>query len=94
MQGRGSSIFLPPNLILAPFNPNVFDQAELELHRNVHGRGTPASVTTERFVGPNHYVLQVEAFGRAIRGQQAYPATLEFAKGTQEMIDRAFAAAK
>lgn len=74
----------------APFNPNVFDQAEIELHRN---DASPASVTTERFVGVNHYVAQVEAFGRSVRLGESYPATLEFAKGTQAMIDMAFAAA-
>jgi predicted dehydrogenase len=79
--------------LTAPFNPNVFDQAEIELHRNVHGGDRPANVTMERFVGVNHYVLQVEAFGCSIREGAPYPATLEFAKGTQEMIDRVFEAA-
>ncbi len=80
--------------LTAPFNPGVFDQAEIAWQRNVHSGDKPASVTVERFVGVNHYVLQVEAFCRAVREGTEYPATLEFAKGTQAMIDRVFEAAK
>ena len=47
----------------------------------------------ERWPGVNHYVLQVENFGRAMRGEAAYPCPLEFSKGTQAMIDMVFEAA-
>ena len=76
--------------LTAPFNPGVFGPARLELHRNDHGGGA-ASVTEERWPGINHYVLQVEAFGRSVREGAAYPVPLEFSKGTQAMIDMAFA---
>ncbi len=77
--------------LTAPFNAGVFGEAQLELHKNVHGGGAP-SVTIERWPGVNQYVLQVEAFGRAVRGDAEYPVTLEFVKGTQAMIDMAFEA--
>ncbi len=41
-----------------PFNANVNDLAEVELHQNGN------RVTVERFPTANHYKLQVEAFGR------------------------------
>ncbi|MDZ4135485.1 MAG: gfo/Idh/MocA family oxidoreductase, partial [Paracoccaceae bacterium] len=74
--------------LTAPFNPAVFGEAQVELHR------PGLSVTTERFPGANHYVLQVEAFGRALRDGVAYPCPLEFTRGTQAMIDRVFAGAE
>jgi predicted dehydrogenase len=70
----------------APFNAGVFGQAEAELHRGL-------SVAVDRWPAANHYVLQVEAFGRAVRDGAPFAWTLEDARGTQAMIDRAFAAA-
>ena len=69
-----------------PFNPTVHSQAELHLEteKNV--------ITTERFPGTNHYIEQVEAFGRSVTTGAAYPCPLEFSKGTQAMIDMAYAA--
>ena len=68
-----------------PFNANVNDLAKVELHR--HGN----AVLTDRFPTANHYVLQVEAFGRSIRDGVAYPCPLEFVRGTQAMMDQVFA---
>lgn len=68
-----------------PFNANVNDIAEVELHRNGN------TVLIERFPTANHYVLQVEAFGRSVRDGVAYPCPLEFVRGTQVMIDTVFA---
>ncbi|MEL6450772.1 MAG: Gfo/Idh/MocA family oxidoreductase [Pseudomonadota bacterium] len=79
--------------LTAPFNPSVFGPARLELQRNVHGGGAPAAVTEERFAGVNHYVLQVEAFGRHVQDGAAYPWLLEDARGTQAVIDAVFAKA-
>ncbi len=70
--------------LTAPFNANVFGQAQVELQKG-------NSVTTERWPAANHYVLQVEAFCRSVRDGAAYPWTLENAKGTQRMIDMAYA---
>jgi predicted dehydrogenase len=69
-----------------PFNPTVHSQAELHLEteKNI--------ITTERFPGTNHYIEQVEAFGRSVTTGAAYPCPLEFSKGTQAMIDMAYAA--
>ncbi|MFN7223634.1 MAG: Gfo/Idh/MocA family protein [Paracoccaceae bacterium] len=67
----------------APFNANVHDVAEVELH--LPGQ----RVITDRFPTANHYKLQVEAFGRSIRTGAAYPCPLEFVRGTQAMMDLA-----
>jgi len=72
--------------LTAPFNPLVFGEARIEV-RNQDGE------CVERFPGANHYKLQVEAFGRSVREGADYPCPLEFSRGTQEMIDRVFAAA-
>jgi predicted dehydrogenase len=71
-----------------PFNANVNDIAQIELHRNGN------TVLTERWPTANHYVLQVEAFSRSVRDGVPYPCPLEFVRGTQAMIDKVFAAAR
>ena len=72
--------------LLAPFNPIFYREAVLELV-------TDAETRTWRFPLVNQYVLQVENFGKAMLGEQDYPASLEFSRGTQRMIDLAFQAA-
>jgi predicted dehydrogenase len=67
-----------------PFNANVNDLAEVELHRNGN------RVIGDRFPTANHYKLQVEAFGRSVRDGAAYPCPLEFVRGTQAMMDRVY----
>ena len=67
-----------------PFNANVNDLAEVELHQNGN------RVTVERFPAVNQYKLQVEAFGRTVREGAAYPCPLEFVRGTQAMMDRVY----
>ena len=74
--------------VTTPFNANVFGQAELVLET------AGMKVTTERFPGVNHYVLQVEAFCRSLREGVPYPCPLEFSRGTQAMIDMTYAAAR
>ncbi len=69
--------------LTAPFNAGVYDQAEVILENGM-------TRTVERFPRVNHYVLQVEAFGRSMRDGVDYPWTLEDAKGTQAMIDAVF----
>ncbi|MFM2391217.1 MAG: hypothetical protein RLZZ437_2772 [Pseudomonadota bacterium] len=71
-----------------PFNANVNNLAQIELHRDGN------TVLTERWPAANHYVLQVEAFGRTVRDGVPYACPLEFVKGTQAMIDRVFAVAR
>ena len=71
-----------------PFNAGLFDQAEVQIDRPGLSR------TVERFPAANHYVLQVEAFGRSVRDGATYPCPPEFTRGTQAMIDRIFAVAK
>ena len=74
--------------LTAPFNAGVFAQAELEWETDAR------TITTERWPTQNHYVNQVEAFGASIRTGAAYPCPLEFSRGTQRMIDMAFAGAR
>ena len=64
-----------------PFNAGVHDQAELRIET------AERAVVTERFPGVNHYILQVEAFCKALREGGDYPCPLEFSRGTQRMID-------
>ncbi len=79
--------------LTAPFNPLVFGPARVEVHQNGKNGHGP-TVTEHRFPGDNHYVLQVEAFNNSVLDGVPYDCPLEFSKGTQEMIDRIFAAAK
>jgi predicted dehydrogenase len=73
--------------VTTPFNTAVFGQAEVELEQG------GLKVTTERWPAANHYVLQVENFVTAARDGGEYGCSLEFSRGTQRMIDMAFAAA-
>ncbi|WP_371169047.1 Gfo/Idh/MocA family protein [Aliiroseovarius sp. 2305UL8-7] len=70
--------------LTAPFNPGVFGQAELELRRHDGTR------TVEIWPGANHYIAQVENFGRTVHDGVGYPCPLEFSRGTQAMIDQVF----
>jgi len=68
-----------------PFNANVNDMAEVELH--VGGN----RVITDRFPAAPQYKLQVEAFCRSVRDGAPWPCPLEFVQGTQRMMDMAYA---
>lgn len=74
--------------LTAPFNPNVYDGARIEIHQPDLG------LRRERFPSASHYVLQVESFCRHLREGADYPWSLEDAKGTQLAIDEVYAAAK
>jgi predicted dehydrogenase len=78
--------------LTAPFNPTVFGEATVEVHRAAHEGG--GLIERTRFPRTNHYQLQVEAFGRTIREGAEYPCPLEFSRGTQEMMDQVFALAE
>jgi predicted dehydrogenase len=69
-----------------PFNPRVFGEARLELQRGME-------TVTERWPAVSHYELQVAAFNRTVREGGAYACLLEFSRGTQLMMDAAFASA-
>lgn len=71
--------------VTAPFNPLSYGEAAVHL---IAGEETQIW----RFGQINQYVEQVENFGKAMRGDIAYPAPLEFSRGTQRMIDMTFAA--
>lgn len=73
--------------LTAPFNPSVFDQAQVVLHR------PDMEVVTKRFPSENHYIRQVENFRNTVFTGADYPTPLEFSQGTQRMMDMAFDAA-
>ncbi|MEP3345590.1 MAG: Gfo/Idh/MocA family oxidoreductase [Litoreibacter sp.] len=72
--------------LTAPFNPNVYGMAQIEVHQG-------GDIRMERFPAANHYVNQVEAFCASVGTGVDYPWSLEDAKGTQALIDAVFAAA-
>ncbi len=72
--------------LTCPYNANVFDIAQLTLETGGQ------TVTSERWPAVNHYVLQVENFGKSVRDGAEYPCPLEFSRGTQRMMDMVFAA--
>lgn len=73
--------------LTAPFNPGIYDQAEIVLETARQRR------EVLRWPHENQYVLQVESFCNSASRGAAYPWPLERARGTQGMIDWAFRAA-
>ncbi|SIS52748.1 Gfo/Idh/MocA family protein [Phaeovulum vinaykumarii] len=80
-QGAGGLIRLR-----APFNPGVFAEAEIELHR------PDAPVSVLRYPGVNQYVRQVEAFDAAVEGRAPFPWGLEDSRRVQGVTDRVLSA--
>lgn len=74
--------------LTAPFNANVFSMARVEMHR------PGMKVVERRWPAENHYIRQVEAFGKSVETGEDYPCPLEFSRGTQVAMDAAFAAAQ
>jgi len=73
--------------LTAPFNPNIYDAARIELR---DGDG----LRVETFPSANHYVNQVENFAATVLDGAPYPWSLEDAQGTQSTIDAVYAAAR
>jgi predicted dehydrogenase len=71
--------------LTAPFNGPVFGDATVIVRK----AGAPETV--HRFNAARQYDLQVAAFNRAVLDGTPYPCPLEFSRGTQAMIDAAFA---
>ena len=67
-----------------PFNARVFGEARLDLQRGME-------TVSERWPSVNHYELQAAAFNRSVHEGGAYACPLEFSRGTQAMMDAAFA---
>jgi predicted dehydrogenase len=72
--------------LTAPFNAGSFSEARLHLRDR-------SGLKVEAWPEVNQYVLQLEAFAAGVRGAQAFPWTLEEARGTQAVIDAAYASA-
>ncbi|WP_425091230.1 Gfo/Idh/MocA family protein [Tropicimonas sp. S265A] len=79
--GTDGEIHMP-----APFNPGSFAEAQIHLS-DANG------LRVERFPGVDHYILQVEAFGAALRGEAPFPWSLADATGTQTALDAVYAVA-
>ena len=89
MHGRQEMTFHGDEGVLhlpVPFNARVAGEARLELRRGME-------TIVERWPAVNHYELQAAAFNRAVREGRDYPCPLEFSRGTQAMMDAAFASA-
>ncbi|MCV6584152.1 MAG: Gfo/Idh/MocA family oxidoreductase [Marinibacterium sp.] len=67
-----------------PFNARVFGEAVVEIE------GDGLSRSEIRFPGDDHYIRQVEAFGRSARTGDPFACPLEFSRGTQAMMDAVF----
>lgn len=78
--GTGGVIRVP-----APFNAQTYGEARVELTQGLDRH-------VFRFPAERQYELQVAAFNRSAATGEDYPFPLEFCRGTQAMIDRAFAA--
>lgn len=72
--------------LTCPFNAGVHDVPQLILENDGQ------RVVTERWPEVNQYVLQVENFMASATTGAAYPCPLSFSRGTQEMMDKVFAA--
>ncbi|MCC1493671.1 Gfo/Idh/MocA family protein [Cognatishimia sp. F0-27] len=72
--------------LTAPFNPQSYGEAVVEIDRAVHGGGA-ARREILRFTKNQQYVTQVEAFNAAVLDAVPFPCSLEFVRGTQQMID-------
>ena len=70
--------------LTAPFNPLVYDKAEIIKRVN---DGTEEVFS---YPGVSQYVNQIEAFSDAVLNEKTYPCSLEFSQGTQAMIDSIF----
>ena len=70
--------------LTAPFNPMVYDKAEIIQRMN---DGTEIVFS---YPGVSHYANQIEAFSDAVLHSKTYPCSLEFSQGTQLMIDSIF----
>ena len=71
--------------LTAPFNAEHYGDVAIQIRAG-------GSEWVERFNGARQYQLQVEAFGRAVRGEAEWPVPLEWSRGTQRMIDMALTA--
>ena len=70
----------------APFNAEVFDAVTVTLSNQGHSSSQSFS-----FNGNMQYTLQVEAFGRAVAGEEVELFTLEQSVANQKAIDALFA---
>ena len=70
--------------LTAPFNPLVYDKAEITQRMN-NGAETIFS-----YPGVSHYVNQIEACSETVLNNKPYPCSLEFSQGTHKMIESIF----
>lgn len=73
----------------APFNSNLYEGDEVRVHNGSHGE-----TRTYRFTGINQYVLEIEAFAKAIAGRKQHLFSLEESYLNQRVIDAIYKAGK
>lgn len=73
--------------VASPFNAGLYDDHRVTLHNRGH-----AEAQTFRFPGAQQYRLEVEAFARAARGEDAPVFALEDSVRNQKVIDAIFRA--
>jgi len=73
----------------APFNSNLYEGDEVRVHNGSHNE-----TRTYRYTGVNQYVMEIEAFARAIAGKKQTLFSLEESILNQRVIDAIYKAGK
>lgn len=73
----------------APFNSNLYEGDEVRVHNGAHNE-----TRTYRYTGLNQYVLEIEAFAKAVAGKKQHLFTLEESVLNQKMIDAVYKSGK
>lgn len=73
----------------APFNSNLYEGDEVRVHNGGH-----SETRTYRYTGLNQYVLEIEAFARAVAGKKQQLFSLEESVLNQRVIDAIYKAGK
>jgi len=73
----------------APFNSNLYEGDEVRVHNSGHNE-----TKVFRFTGVNQYVLEIEAFARAVAGKKQHLFSLEESVLNQRVIDAIYKSGK
>lgn len=73
--------------VAAPFNAGLYDADVVTLHNADH-----SEAQSFRFAGVNQYQLEIEAFGRAVKGEPQELFSLESSVRNQKLIDAIYKA--
>lgn len=73
----------------APFNSNLYEGDEVRVHNSAHNE-----TRVYRYTGLNQYVLEIEAFAKAVSGKKQHLFTLEESILNQRVIDAIYKSGK